>query len=271
MNFHTIEDLQGASEEDVRKALSRVTVIDDLAAHLKWLNDNKIKLPVQFDLGGEERSLGIHPSSACKPGVCPLQLVYECTGEVEPLDKVGHDLQDTFDIGTAKHAMLQAQLKDMFDDQFEKEVSLEDDDLHIDSHADGLFTFPSLRFILEIKTIKEGGNFGFEKVQNKPLESNLRQMMMYMRLANVPFGLLFYYCKNNSLKKEHAMVYDPAIWGEIEELVTPVVDAAYNGGPDVTPKVGGHCKWCKFHHGCTHGRRHTNGKSSRRSWGATRG
>jgi hypothetical protein len=266
MSLHTIEDLHNASEADVRKALSRVTILDDLAAYTKWMNDNPYELEIKFTLGHQERSLGVHPSSVCKPGVCPLQLVYECTGEVKALNVIGHDTQDTFDIGTAKHAMLQAMLHDMFGDQFKDEVSLVDKELHISSHADGLFLFPSLGFILEIKTIKEGGNYGFEKIQSKPLESNLRQMMMYMKLANVPFGLLFYWCKNNSGKKEHAVVFDQEIWDDLEGVIRPVVDHAYNNGPEVVPKVGAHCKWCKFHHGCKFGRRHSNGKSSRRAW-----
>lgn len=266
MNFLTLNDLKNAPDEDVRKALSRVTIVDDLASYTKWMNDTNYRLPITFELGGTSRSLGIHPSSVCKPGVCPMQLYYECTGEVEPLDTVGHDLQDTFDIGTAKHAMLQTMLHDMFGNQFQSEVSLKDETLHIISHTDGVFIFPTLRFILEIKTIKEGGNFGFEKVQAKPLESNLRQMTMYMKVADIPFGLLFYWCKNNSAKKEHAVVFDQAIWNDLKGVIQPVVDAVYNGGTEVMPKVGAHCKWCKFYHGCAHGRRHSDGKSARRAW-----
>lgn len=270
MKLTSIKDLESASAEDIQRALNRVTIMDDLASFTKWMNDNPYQLEVNFTLGHQDRALGIHPSSVCKPGVCPLQLVYECTGEVQPVNMVSHDAQDTFDIGTAKHVMLQAMLKDMFEEQFEPEVPLRHEAMHVRSHTDGLFLFPDLRFVLEIKTIKEGGNYGFEKVQNKPLESNKRQMMMYMALSDCPFGLLFYWCKNNSAKKEHALTFEPDVWNELVDIIEPVVAHAYGDGPEVTPKVGSHCKWCKFHHGCTFGRRHTNGKSSRRAWGHSR-
>lgn len=253
----TIEDLKRAKPEEIQKCLEKISLIPALYSFQKWLAGSGTRVVMRLEVGpGEGRSLGIHPSSACKVGVCPLQLYYECTGEVPPVEPFDQDLQDTFDEGTARHKILQTYLHHMFLDQFESEVKLKYPDLHIHSSADGVFTFSDCRFILEVKTIKEGGNYGFEKVAQKPMADNLRQLTMYQKAADIPFGLLFYFCKNNSAKKEHVVVYDQNIWFDLENVIKPVVDAAYNGGPPVQAKPDGwKCKRCKFQHGCPKMRR----------------
>jgi CRISPR/Cas system-associated exonuclease Cas4 (RecB family) len=257
MAIMTIADLKKASPEEVKQCLAKVSIIPSLWQYQQWMSSNGVKVQIDLEVGpGGSRSLGIHPSSVCKVGVCPLQLYYECTGEIPQIEQFDQDLQDTFDEGTARHKILQTYLHQMFGEQFQSEVRLKDDELHIISSADGLFTFSDCRFILEIKTIKEGGNYGFEKVVQQPLTDNYRQLMMYMHLADVPFGLVFYFCKNNSAKREHALRYEPATWFELENIIKPVVAAAYHGGPRVKAKPDGwKCKRCKFSHACPEVRR----------------
>jgi len=263
MAIRTISDLKSATPAQVKKALERVAIDDDLYSFMKWVNDTGFEFSVPLDLGNPPRSLGVHPSSVSKVGACPLKIYWECTGAVEKREKFEKPRQDTFDIGTAKHIMMQTMLELMFRDQFSKEVKLRNEALHIKSSADGLFDFPDLRFILEIKTIKEGGSYGFEKVQAKPLPDHVRQLTMYMHLSDVPFGLVYYWCKNTSQVKEHPLVYDPKVWMELENLIIPIVEAAYNDGPEVLPKPSYACKWCGFWHGCDAGRSKNEGPTTR--------
>lgn len=254
--IRTLEELQMALDVEpamVEHYRSQVTVDKDLKAYLKWLSDNEVMTHVDVDLRRDKgRDLGIHPSAACKDGVCLLKLYYDCTHTVKPNRKYVQESQMTWDIGTMLHCVLQTWLKRMYgDDQFQEEVSLKDDKLRIKSHTDGLFTFSKYRFILEIKSIKEGGNYGFEKVQLKPMKDNVRQAHFYMYLADAPFALLFYLCKNNSKWKEHPVVFDFGLWDQIlGDVVRPVIDAAYNGGPMVEAQPGWGCKWCDYEHSC---------------------
>lgn len=254
--IRTIGELQKAVAEDyklVTHYLSQVTVEDDLCNYLKWLSDNEVSTEVAVELGRRKtRPTGIHPSSACKKGGCLLKLYYECTNEVQPgAEAYSQKSQMIWDLGTALHAIHQKWFSEMYGGQFQSEVQLKSKDGYIKSSADGLLTFTNYRFILEMKSIKEGGNYGWEKVQGKPMEDNVRQCHFYMKLADAPFALIFYMNKNSGEFKEHAVMFNQALWNEMEkEVVNPVIAAAYQGGPMVAATPGWHCRWCLYQNGC---------------------
>jgi len=252
----TIDDLRKASEDEIEEAKTEVTVVKDLYRYLEWLNSPEgEEASVKFKLGWRKRSLGIHPSTICKEDVCLLRAYYELTGEVEARQEFVPKTQLIWDLGTAVHSLMQAHLSEMYGDQFKEEVSGSDDELQIRSHTDGVFNFSTVRFILEMKTIKEGGNYGFAKVQATPFVDNVRQTLIYQYLHDCPFGLVLYFAKNTSEIKEHVVVWDDTVWDDIvTNTIQPVLDAA-NGGPMVAPTVGWHCRnWCPMYHGCPHGR-----------------
>lgn len=248
----TLEDLMNATPSKVEEAKSKITVDKDLRKYLKWLSDNEVTTEVPVELKRKKgRSKGIHPSAACKDSVCLLRLYYDCTGDIEPRRKYEQEFQLTWDIGTMLHCVFQTWLKQMYGSQFQDEVFLKDQELGIKSHTDGLFTFSDHRFILEIKSIKEGGNYGFEKVQMKPMADNVRQAHFYMAVADVPFALLFYICKNNSKWKEHPVVFDFKLWNRIVcDIVKPVIKAAYEDGEMVPASPGWGCRWCDYNYAC---------------------
>lgn len=257
LTINQLEWAQQNAPELVAQRFAEVTIMADLQKYLRWLNDTGTTTKVLSSLRRQKkRSLGIHPSSVCKKGVCQKRLFFECTGEVQPAREYSQTSQMTFDIGTMLHDTLQTWLKDMYGEQVEVEKTLVDEDLHIIGHTDALFTFELLRAVLEIKSIKEGGNYGWEKVQHEPLEDNVRQANLYMFLDNVPFALVFYMCKNNSEFKEHPLMFDPVIWEDIRKTITPVVEAAYVSGKPPPAKTGWGCKTCDFLHGCAEGKEH---------------
>ena len=248
------QETNPAAVEFVRQT---VTIEEDFYRWSRWLHDSETTTTVTVSLKRSQgRSLGIHPSSACKKDPCLLKIYYECTGEIEPKRSFDPKMQLVWDTGTLYHEMMQQFIKDMYGDQFESEVSLKDKTLRIKSHTDGIFDFTDVRVILEMKTIKEGGNFGWAKVQVKPFDDTVRQAHFYMKLADVPFALLLYINKNTSIGeptqiKEHAVAFDPYLWDEIEqEVLQPVIAAAYGNGPMVRARPGWNCRMCDFQHAC---------------------
>lgn len=262
-SLRTIEDLHWAQANDpeaIEEALKKVAIKENLSEWLEWIYHEEVSLKFVVNLNRKKwRSSGLHPSTICKKGVCLLKVYYEAAGSLKPLRQYKEQNNLTFDVGTMVHVMLQSHLDNMFNhekQQFESEVRLRDDELHIRSSTDGLFTFPDLRFILEIKSIKAGGNFGFEKVQHEPLEDTTRQTNMYMRLADVPFGLVFYFGKNTSDTIEHALTFDQELWDEIHsDVIDPVVKAAWGKGKMVKASPGWHCRQCDYQYGCPHSKK----------------
>jgi hypothetical protein len=251
----TIPDLLWANEHNFEMAqhyLGQVTVLEDLALYLKYLHDKEVETETTSILQRQKRRpKGIHPSSACKKGVCLKKIYYECTFEIEPNRGYDQQMQLTWDIGTILHDLHQLWFKDMYEDQFEFEVPLKSG--LINSRTDGIFSFSHLRIVLEAKSIKEGGSFGFDTVQHVPMEDHVRQAHFYMKLADVPFALIFYIAKNTSEYAEHAVAFNPLIWEEMERDVIIPVTNAVNGGEDVPFSPGWHCRWCDFEHSCSKG------------------
>jgi CRISPR/Cas system-associated exonuclease Cas4 (RecB family) len=261
VNICSIDDLKRATPEQIEETKKKVTVAADLERYLNWLGEGKATTEFTVVLSNEDRSLGIHPSTVSHKGTCPLRVYYECTGEL-PQAKNQFDTTTRliFDLGTSIHCMLQTHFHNMYKDQFESEVKLTDEKLHIKSSSDGLFKWSFARVVLEIKSINEAG---FEKVQNKPQVDHVRQSTCYMKLSNTPFAIVFYFCKNNSKYKEHILTYSEQEWATLEQEIQPVVDAAYNGGPMVQPKTG-NCFYCPFTYNCAHSeRRNSSGTKTR--------
>jgi hypothetical protein len=257
MQILTIAELNEAVEKDFKSAqhyLKQVTIEEDLCSYLKWLSDNEVETTVVSKLQRfKRRTKGIHPSSASKSKPCLLKLYYECTFEIEPLGAYDQKMQLTWDVGTLLHDTYQLWFEDMYGEQFKKEVKLKSDDGYIQSRTDGIFTFTHYRFVLEAKSIKEGGNYGWDTIQAKPMEDHVRQAHFYMWLADVPFAIIFYMNKNAGEFKEHAVMFNQNLWDEMMDgVIAPVVEAAYLGGDKalVPANPQWSCRWCLFAHKC---------------------
>jgi CRISPR/Cas system-associated exonuclease Cas4 (RecB family) len=247
--------------------IKRVGVVDDLKKYIAWLNSaDGERIQGVFELGfNGERGLGLHPSAIAKKGVCPLKHYFDCTGEIVSDEVFSSQRQLIFDMGTVMHSMLQTLLVGTYWDgnQFEPEIPLPDTRLLYNSHTDGRFVAPSYSFLTEIKSCKEGGSSGWERVQRSPLRDNVRQLMQYMYIDDTPFGLLLYFCKNNSCMKEWPIAWDEELWAEIEEEALPIVEAV-EAKERPTPKVGSHCRDCGYLQGCKRGKEHVDGVRAKR-------
>lgn len=247
----SIQQLTQASPEIVDYWRRQVTVQEDVEKYFYWLSSTGQSTRVVTNLNRyKSRSPGIHPSSACKTGVCPLALYFGCIQEIKPNRAYCQENQLTWDLGTLLHDTWQTHLKAMYQDQFKYEVPLSDNTILVKSHTDGIFEFTNLRFVLEMKSIKDGGNFGWDTVQKKPMDDNVRQAHFYMKLADVPFALILYLNKNRGIFKEHAVAFDPAIWSDIHTNVLLPVIAAVRSKTPPKGKPGFGCRSCDYEHGC---------------------
>ena len=265
----TLDDLSTASEKEIQEAMERASITDALEEYLEWLYQSETKTIVTTELNRRHgRSLGIHPSAACKKGQCLLRLYYDCTAEIEPMRAYDPVAQKTWDTGTLLHDTYQTHFHEMFGDQFRDEVKLKSSELHLKSSTDGIFDFETVKVILEMKSIKEGGSFGWEKVQSAPMEDNVRQCHFYMALADIPFAIVLYLNKNSGLIKEHVIRFDFGLWEEIvNEVLEPVIQAAYEGGEKPDGKAGYHCRWCDYNHSCPEVKQaRKNVKGANRPW-----
>lgn len=266
----TIDDLEWAQENDpdlVEEKFRLVSIQPDVEDYLRYIHDNSIDIKFVTHMRRKQgRKLGVHPSSACKKGVCHLKLYYECTGKLKPKRGYEQRTQEIWDLGTMMHDRLQYLLGQVYGDQFQKEVPLSIPELLVIGHTDGVFEFvvDGIRIVLEIKSIKEGGSYGWEKVQQKPMEDNVRQAHLYMRAKNTPFAIVFYIAKNTGEFKEHPVVFNQDTWADLEKTIVPVVDAVKEGNRTVKASPGWHCKWCDFQHACAPGRRKSHGRGT--SW-----
>lgn len=251
----TIDDLakaEGQNYQVVQHCLNEVTVEEDLYRYQEWLHLNEVTTTFQVNLDRyQQRKPGIHPSSACKVNPCLLKLYYECQIEVPPKGSFDAKVQRIWDLGTYMHVLHQTWFKDMYGSQFEEEVPLKYEPAHLTSATDGIFSFSSCRFIIEIKTIREGGNYGWGTIQNKPMDDHVRQSHFYMWLANVPFVLIFYINKNTCEYKEHAVAFHQPLWDEMwDSVIEPVVAAAFEGGEMVPASPSWGCRWCNYAYYC---------------------
>lgn len=266
MAILSIEDFKKASQEEIDKILSEMYLGHDLNRYLAWLNSHQgDKITGKFDLGYSKRSLGIHPSSISKKGVCPLRIYFEATGEIEPRKRFRMKDQLVFDLGTMIHFMLQHFFEDMYEENFKAEIPLVDKNLGIKSHTDGRFKWPDFKFLLEIKSIKEGGGYGIDTIRNKPMKEHVRQAHCYMYCDDTPFCNIFYFCKNTSEIVEKPIAWDQNVWDEILSENLPIIESVKRKERPVA-KVGGHCKDCAFLHGCEEGENYVQiGTPKRRS------
>ena len=256
MQIKTIAELNKVKKEDPEGlkefVKQHVTIKDDLARYQVWLHDNEIETKFMTTISRtHQRSLGLHPSSACKADVCMLKLYHEMTGEIPQSRPYEQALHRIFDLGHQQHRIHQIFFQEMYGGLFEDEMYIGHKPHLISSHADGHFDFSKLTAILEIKTIKDSGAFGWEKVQTAPLQDNVRQLHFYMKYSDTPFGILFYAAKNTGKYKEWPIVFDQDLWDEMESgVVLPSVASAKAKIPPKGSPGFMKCKQCGIKQTC---------------------
>lgn len=279
MEIRTIEDFLRAGSKDIDAIKRAFDPLGDLQKHLAWMNSpngHRIESTYRIGYSGGERKGGLHSSAMAKPGRCKLAHYYDVVQEDDATQSVGMEMQLIFDHGTVLHSLFQTYFLDIYEHEdgegndFVPEVHLQYPELlYSSTHGDGIFDFRdsalgySFRVLLEIKSAKEGGTKGIEHAMRKPFVDNVRQTMQYMKFADIPFGYILYYCKNNGKMYGHLITWDQKMWDSIEAEAQVVVDAVHAGTPP-EPKIGSHCSDCQWRKVCPHGKRFLSERSTRK-------
>jgi hypothetical protein len=98
--------------------------------------------------------------------------------------------------------------------------------LRVTGHTDGIWTFKvkvgkkvvRVRVLVDYKTINRAG---FEGAYGGglPREEHVTQLQVYLALADLEYGLLLYYCKDNSQHKRFLVKRDPKLWPALQKKV----------------------------------------------------
>lgn len=262
MKIHTLDDLKRAGEAVAMGVFKTFSFRNDLLKYMREHRNRRSgdRTTKEFfchpcegtgTLKERPRSVDVlHPSSFGPYG-CHQRLWYDLHGVIEEVSCFDPELLLIFDVGHSLHGMLQTYAHRMYGDAFEDEVRTKDRLGLISGSTDGLWTFPRMRIIWEIKTINRKGFEGL----SKPKPEHIWQAMTYARLNNVPFILFTYICKDNSQIVEYYVLYDEEIWQKVNAFITAVIECDSDDGPGATTALGKPvnkfaCKSCGYRSEC---------------------
>lgn len=278
----SIEDLRTASEADVAAARRALSLKGRLYARLKEMGrrtgltraeymaimadkqehdcshcNGSGKRPVE-----RPREVGvIHPSSSNK---CVLRLYYDVTGELAPQESIKYELQVTFAIGHAVHAVVQNALAAELGENFHAEKKCDLNGL-VRGNTDGDIWLPDAHAVLEIKTM--GSEYAG---LSKPKEDHLVQAMgMYATALDAPFVVYLYISKEWPYDmKEFVEVYDPKIFERWARYKGAKVQRALEtGDPPIADAEPAECGECPYAYKCPQKLEKKGGKAFARANG----
>lgn len=135
----------------------------------------------------------------------------------------------------------------------QREVPIQSKALRIIGHADGLLRIDGVKYVLEIKTCNTRIMAKVKKA-GEPLLSHKRQLMAYMEVLGVKWGIVIYLGKDRHDALEYVVQYDKSFaytevtrriktyFRSLENNVVPVREGL-SPSSDV-------CKWCAFKRVC---------------------
>lgn len=275
MDIRTIEDFLTAPEYEIKLVEKDLDLISKLQKYLAWMNSptgHRVEATFRLGYSGEERKLGLHASQLSQKGKCKLSHYYDATEEQAATQTTTLDTQIIYDHGTVIHSLFQTYFLDMFEhsdgegNDFIPEFPVVLPEWYYTSSTDGLLDRGSYRALFELKSVKEGKDdtsYGFAKYLRSPSADHVRQLRQYMKIADVPFGYILYYCKNNGKMKGYTIRWDQEEWDSFyNEELHPVL-VAINTKTPPEPKIGFHCKDCQWRIVCPHGKKYTNDKRTK--------
>ena len=265
--IRTIADLESATEEEIEEARKSINL--KFIATRQMKKDGK-KIGLSYDMWETflktrqplpctscdgtglvmptVRSVGtIHASQTAR---CKLRLYYDIIGDFQPEEYIPPELQITFTIGHAVHAVVQAALNTALGDTFRDEVKVDIDDFLIyGSSTDGLWEAPKARVVLEIKTMSEKE---FQKLNKPKPDHRLQANGIYATGLDCPFICYLYVSKGwpHSIK-QYVEVYDPRLLSQwVREKWRPIEKALMDGVPPIPDATKYECKECCYKRDC---------------------
>lgn len=153
--------------------------------------------------------VNLHPSNECL--ACKRRLYFEKSGKYDKqfIENKSTELQITFKIGHALHAMIQAWFADMtrldgFPSLIENECKVHDDKLRIAGSIDSLMTFPGIDHEVPIEIKTKTANL-FKGLAVPDLAHKL-QVSTYLMLKDLPYGIILYISKDRPHKMKEFII-----------------------------------------------------------------
>jgi CRISPR/Cas system-associated exonuclease Cas4 (RecB family) len=265
--IHSIDDLKGAHDRDIKAAVEILNLRGRVIAGLKRLATEVGLTRAEYvakvlAIEAEEldcrhckgtgkwkrpkpRTIGvIHPSSADK---CVLRLYYDVTGEFAPQPNFKPPLMFTFKIGHALHDLTQEILAEDLGTAFEPEKRIEIGTL-VAGNTDGLITLPEVRAVLEIKSMGSA----FTGLKEPKGEHRIQAGGLYATALDAPFTVYLYIDKAWPHDvKEYVEVYDPSIFRRWSRTKGErVQESLEEGSPPVADASPAECGECPYNKDC---------------------
>ena len=266
----SIDDLKGASNTDLRAAVSALRIRERVMSRLTAMGRKKsmtraeyiahVESLVEHDCPAcrgsgkvkpaKPREIGvIHPSQAHK---CLLRNYYDVTGEMAAIETIEWKMQATFAIGHAVHALVQGALDAEAADtstglEFHAEAPI-DMGGFIRGNTDGDMWLPTVHPVLEIKTMgSEFANLSAPKEEHQ-LQAN----GMYATGLDAPFVVFLYISKEFPYPiKEFVVEHDPNLFKRwMRNKGEKIQRALERGEPPIADAQASECRECPYAHSC---------------------
>lgn len=194
----------------------------------------------QEEIFSERDMTVFHPSSV---GYCARKVAADMIGTF-PKEQIEERILRVFQNGHSSHERIQ----NWFDEMgilVEEEKRLTDDELNIKGNCDGVLELGDEGlFVLEIKTISAKGY----RYLKEPKPKHYAQIQLYMHLAEIHKGILFYECKDDQRIKEFKVEYDEDFVQELIEKIKWINECVANQElPDRQyEKNSFDCRYCEY-------------------------
>lgn len=172
---------------------------------------------LEFNHGEKERIPGaFHPSSM---GRCRREMWFTHFGAERRSESKSESLRTfvTFEFGTYFHMFIQ-NLCDAAGILLSRETLVESRNPPIEGHCDGVLKVDGVKYALEIKTINQ---YEFAKL-TKPKFEHKQQVMTYMYVLGIGYGIVLYFDKGTGNFKEYVVAYDSVF---VQDHVISVIKA----------------------------------------------
>lgn len=106
-------------------------------------------------------------------------------------------------------------------DQEYKEVQVENEELNVIGHTDGVCHFPGLpKMLAEFKSINSNG----WKQLIQPMEKHIEQATIYMKCLGIMRTMFWYENKDNQEIKEYVVPFSPVMWARLDRRMCDIRD-----------------------------------------------
>lgn len=237
-------------------SISLRSIIDSYLAAI-YEGDKELDRDIVVRLGAPRHGGVFHASDVSKATVCLRKLalgLYDAPHGIEPRTAQSIRILQN---GHFTHARLEHTIIDAvraIGGDATNEWKMHPDAKLRSGTADLMVVIDGWPYVVEIKSIKGTGDYGFEKLGAYPQADHRGQVNQYMGLSGVHAGWILYECKNTQQLKEYFVRFDEEAFRLVERDRVDVVLRHVRAGtlPDKITEVDG-CGGkdrCKYYSVC---------------------